>query len=686
MSWLFAALFMAVTVLLATGLLAVLCGRHAILASILGAGGAVVGCAIGLAPAVSVLAAGSSEYLVQADGPAAGQPYSWHVPYGSLAVGIDPLSALFLTSALTLAGLAAVFGGRFLMGYADRKLLGPPWFFFNVLVAGMICVLVARNGVLFLVSWEVMSLASYFLVTFENEKPAVREAGRLYLIAMHLGVAFLLAFFVLLGQGLAPDQPLDFTAIAASPSTIAPSVLFLLALVGFGTKAGLMPLHVSLPEAEPVAPSHAAAVMSGAMIKMGIYGLLRTIILVRSAPVELESLRWWGELLIVVGIVSGVWGILFALAQSDLSKALAYSSIENEGIIALGIGSGLLALGCENPALATLGFAGALFHVVNHGMFKGLLFLGAGAIQQSTGTRHVDRLGGLIRKMPLVGVSFLVATAAISAIPPLNGFMGEFLIYLGAYGEGELFGAAPASAALAVIASLALIGGLALATFAKIFGIAFLGAAHARGGTRNAPELAACLAAGAAGRGLRGTGARRPAVAAETGAGAGPADRPGRGNHRRTNRGRGLVADEYRTRGRRAGRAGGRARHAADRAAVVARGHRIGHLGLRLHPPDASHAIHRVILCPADRRFLLHVAAHPEATGVPRGLFPGEAALVTETADVPHQYFYRPIYVAVEWLLSKFRWLQHGHAHLYVLYVGVTLVTLLIWYINRPTG
>ncbi len=551
----------------------------------------------------------------------------------------------------------------------------------------MIMVLVSRNGVLFLVCWEVMSLASYFLVTFDSEKPAVREAGRLYLIAMHLGVAFLLAFFILLGGGLGPNQPLDFDCIVASPPTVAPSVLFLLALVGFGTKAGLMPLHVSLPEAEPVAPSHAAAVMSGAMIKMGIYGLLRMLIVLRSAPVELETLRWWGELLIVIGIISGVWGILFAVAQQDFSKALAYSSIENEGIIALGIGSGLLALGYENPMLATLGFAGALFHVVNHGMFKGLLFLVAGVIQHSTGTRQVDRLGGLFKKMPVVGVTFLIATAAISAIPPLNGFMGEFLIYLGAFGEGESFGAAPASAALAVIASLALVGGLALATFSKLFGIAFLGAPRTQDAARAtrppwllvAPLVVlatACVALGLAAPWL--LPRLSPSLALLT------------GQDELSVRAQVQVAASSLTSivllagvlvALVAGIATLRIVLLSSREVTESVTWGCGYIQPTVRMQYTSSSFAQPIV-----DFFFMLLRTRKRLSAPRGLFPGEGALVTETADVPHQYFYRPFYLAVEWVFSKFRWLQHGHAHLYVLYVGVTLVTLLIWYISRPTG
>ena len=681
MSWLFAALLIAVVVLLGSGLLAILCGRFALPASILGAGGALVGCIIGLVPAVTVLTNGRTEYLLQTEGAAAGQPYSWDVPYGSLAMALDPLSALFLTSALFLAAVAAVFGGRFLLVYSDRKLLGAPWFFFNMLVAGMIMVLLSRNGVLFLVSWEVMSIASYFLVTFENEKPSVREAGRLYLIAMHLGVAFLLVLFVLFGQGLAPGQPLDFDLIAAQPATISPDILFLLALVGFGTKAGLMPLHVSLPEAEPAAPSHAAALMSGAMIKMGIYGLLRVLTVLGPAP------PWWGELLIVVGIVSSVWGILFALAQQDLSRALAYSSIENEGIIALGIGSGLLALSYDNPALATLGFGGALFHVVNHGMFKGLLFLGAGTIQHTTGTRQLDRLGGLQKRMPVVGICFLVATAAITAIPPLNGFMGEFLIYLGAFGEGELFGAAPASAALAVIASLALVGGLAMVTFTKIFGIAFLGAPRSAEAARSTPPSGflvtplVVLATACVGLGLAAPlllPRMAPILALLT---------------RQTEE---VVATQIAVT---TGSLSSIVLLAGVLFAIVAA---LATLRLVLLSsrevtysatwgcgyarPTARMQYTASSYAQPTVDFFFMLLRTRKRVVPPRGLFPGEASLETETVDVPHQYFYRPIYLTVEWLFSKLRWMQLGHAHVYVLYVSITLVTLLIWYISRtPT-
>ena len=243
-------LLAAMILLIVSGLLAFVAGRSPRLSTALGAGGAAAGCALGLIPAVGVVIGGTTEAIHRA----------WDVPYGSFSVALDPLSAWFVVPILGLSGLAAIYGAKYLEAYGGRKSLGAPWFFFNVLVASMVLVVLARNGVLFLVAWEVMSLASYFLVTFDDEDEEVREAGRTYLVATHLGTAFLLAFFVLLAGSAGS---LDFAAIAAQATPASGGVLFLLAVVGFGTKAGFMPLHVWLPEAHPAAPSHVSAVMSG---------------------------------------------------------------------------------------------------------------------------------------------------------------------------------------------------------------------------------------------------------------------------------------------------------------------------------------------------------------------------------------------------------------------------------------
>src|SRR5213595_2561574 len=221
-----------------------------------------------------------------------------------------------------------------------------------------------------------MALASFFLVTFQDEEESVRSAGWTYLVATHLGTACLLALFILLGRG---TGSLDFDRFTAASGV---GLLFILSVVGFGSKAGFMPFHVWLPEAHPVAPSHVSAVMSGVMIKTGIYGLLRVLTFLGPPP------TWWAWLLIGIGLVSGILGILFALAQSDLKRMLAYSSVENIGIITLGLGTGLFGLSAQSPEVAVLGFAGALLHVFNHALFKGLLFLGAGSVIHATGTGH----------------------------------------------------------------------------------------------------------------------------------------------------------------------------------------------------------------------------------------------------------------------------------------------------------
>jgi hydrogenase-4 component B len=284
-----------------------------------------------------------------------------------------------------------------------------------------------------------------------------------------------------LGRG---GSAYDFDALAAAgaPAAGLATACFWLALAGFGTKAGFWPVHIWLPDAHPAAPSPVSALMSGVMIKMGIYGLLRVLLFLGPPP------AWWGGVLIAIGVVSGLAGVLHALAQHDLKRLLAYHSVENIGIIALGIGVGLLGQSYHDPSVTFLGYAGALLHVLNHGLFKGLLFQAAGSVLHGTGTRDIDSLGGLSRRMPATAGAFLLGSVAISGLPPLNGFVSEWLIYVGAFrasagGFAGLRGSAAvpglshawAVAALAVIPALALIGGLAAACFVKAFGVVFLG-------------------------------------------------------------------------------------------------------------------------------------------------------------------------------------------------------------------
>jgi formate hydrogenlyase subunit 3/multisubunit Na+/H+ antiporter MnhD subunit len=395
----------------------------------------------------------------------------WDASHGAFSVGLDALSAFFLVPVLGLSALAAVYGGNYLLPYRGKKSLGTSWFFFSMLVAGMVLVVIARTALLFLLAWEVMSLSAYFLVTFEDEKAEVRRAGWIYLVAAQLGAGFLFATFLLLGHHA---ESLDFDAIQQMPALDArwSGLLFVLALVGFGAKAGFVPFHVWLPEAHPAAPSHVSALMSGVLIKMGLYGLLRVLTFLGQPAV------WWGPTLVGVGLVTALVGISLALIQRDMKRALAYSSIENMGLIALALGLGLWGAANRMPVVATLGMTAALLHIWNHALMKCLMFLAAGSVLHGTGTRDVEQLGGLLKRMPWTGAAMSVGAVAIAALPPLNGFVSKWLMYLGLMNYGLSSGGINGLPALLAVGVLALIGGLAALTFVRLTGIALLGSAR----------------------------------------------------------------------------------------------------------------------------------------------------------------------------------------------------------------
>ncbi len=320
--------------------------------------GVVLGSLICLLPAAQVLLTGNKTSFRT----------DWPLISASFYVEIDAISAFFLICIFVLSSAAAIYGSKYILEY-KHKPLSSVLFFFNVLVAAMAMVVVARNAILFLIVWEIMSLASFFLVTFEDQHKEVQQAGWTYLIATHIGTAFLLVMFAMFANYCGST---DFDKFAAA-KTIVPttaSILFVLSVIGFGTKAGLVPFHIWLPEAHPAAPSHVSALMSGVMIKTGIYGIIRILTFLPT------PLGWWGWLLIGIGSVSGVLGVLLALAQHDLKRLLAYHSVENIGIITMGMGLGVLGITYGSNTLAVAGFAGAILHVLNHSLFKGLLFLG----------------------------------------------------------------------------------------------------------------------------------------------------------------------------------------------------------------------------------------------------------------------------------------------------------------------
>ena len=415
--------------------------------------------------------AGAGLGLAAAAGGLAGPPrtaqLAWSVPLGSLALRLDSLSALFLVPVLAIPALGSIYGLAYwpqaaLGGRAVRLQLG-----YGLITAAMALTLLADDGVLFLVAWEVMALAAFSLVVTEQEKDEPRKAGLVYLAASHAGAFALFGAFAWIASWTGSFQFSAWRGLGvAGPEGVA---LWALLLVGFGSKAGLMPLHFWLPEAHAAAPSHVSALMSGVLIKTGLYGILRLSGVFAAPPPAL------GAAVLGLGIASAVLGVAFALAQHDLKRLLAYHSVENVGIIAMGVGLALLGRARRDPAMALLGFAGAALHVVNHATFKSLLFLGAGAVHRACGTRDIDHLGGLSRRMPRTAFLFLAGAVAISGLPPLNGFVSEWLVFLGSLRSlsaprGDLL-------ALAVLAvpALGLVGGLAAACFVKVQGAVFLG-------------------------------------------------------------------------------------------------------------------------------------------------------------------------------------------------------------------
>lgn len=453
--------FDASNVVVASALLLLLAGVPGLLCATAAAGQR-------LAAAFSVLAAltGIPAAIVAAFNPPSAWQLFWGLPFGPARLVLDPLSCLFLLPVFLVAACGALYVVRYRPARSryDRFLT----VLYALMPGSMAFILLARDGLFFLATWEGMALSAAFLMLADHDEPSVREAGILYLLATHTGTLVLAALF---GMLYYVTGSFAFPATGALPAAgPMATVIFLCSLAGFGAKAGLMPLHVWLPSAHANAPSHVSALMSGVVLKMGMYGIFRTVSLFDAIPL------WWGGLVLALGIVSAVGGVAFALGQHDLKRLLAYHSIENIGIIALGLGIGMVGLSTGNSVIALMGLAGGLLHVLNHATFKALLFFGAGAVIHATGSREMDRAGGLLRVMPRTAAFFMVGAAAICGLPPLNGFVSELLVYLGLFRQA--MGGSDGAAVLAVVAvpALALVGGLAVACFVKVFGVVFLGA------------------------------------------------------------------------------------------------------------------------------------------------------------------------------------------------------------------
>ncbi len=400
------------------------------------------------------------------------------VPNVHFSVRIDALGAFFGMIVSLLGVALSVYSFGYAKAFVGRKNVGILGAFFNTLLLATTLVFLADNAFFFLIAWEIMALSAYCLVSFEHEHDETRSAGVLYFIMSHIGTGCLILGFLLLFQA---SQSYGFETFHALGDRMPPAkrdAAFLLFLFGFGVKAGIVPLHTWLPAAHPVAPSNVSALMSGVIIKTGIYGLTRVSFDFLGAPPN-----WWGVTVLTIGTISAVLGVLYALMEHDLKRLLAYHSIENIGIILMGLGAALMFLHTHHPVLAALALSAGLYHTINHAVFKALLFLGAGAVLHATHTRNMEEMGGLAKRMPKTALFFLIGAVAISALPPLNGFVSEWLTYQSLL---QGFGTTPSLIRLMFPLSgamLALTGALAAACFVKAFGITFLAQArsqHAR--------------------------------------------------------------------------------------------------------------------------------------------------------------------------------------------------------------
>ncbi len=410
--------------------------------------------------AAGVLSAAAPDRTIPLFTPSAGS---------SLVLVIDQLASFFIIVINITVLIGFIYARGYLAPYMQT--MNPlrfsiHYFSYIWLWLSMVLVVMVRDGITFLIVWEIMALSSFFLVIFEAEERSVMKSGISYLIQMHIGMFFLMIAFLVVHR---QTGQMSFDALAGYFATHRNLPLFLLFFTGFAIKAGFIPLHTWLPEAHPAAPSHVSGVMSGVMIKMGIYGILRVLAAMQS------DLLAAGIILIVFSLLSGILGIMMALVQKDLKRMLAYSTIENVGIIGLGAGLGVVGQALGNQPLALLGYAGAMLHVLNHSLFKSMLFFNAGSVYLSAHTRNMEQTGGLVRRMPLTAMLFLIGSLAICGLPPFNGFISEYLIYIGMFNSLSAATLVHSIIIVLSIVALSLIGGLAIFCFTRAFGVVFLG-------------------------------------------------------------------------------------------------------------------------------------------------------------------------------------------------------------------
>jgi len=622
---------------------------------------------------VLLITAGGISGLTMALGVLGGAPqiitvsHPWFQVF-SLSLKIDDLAALFLLPIFFIAPIGALYSFHYLENSTDAVKVAANYFFYTILVAAMALVACAANLLTFALSWELMSLSSFFLVIYDFHKRTTRKAGYLYFAFAQGGA---MAIFLAFGIIYSYTGSMSFAAISQVPES-AKALIFTLAFLGFGSKAGIMPLHVWLPKAHPAAPSHVSAIMSGVMIKLGIYGIIRFYALLHPAG------SYCAQLVLIVGAITGVFGVVYALGQRDLKQLLAYSSAENIGIILLGLGLGMLGLNTGNKTMAILGFTGGLLHVINHAIFKSMLFMGAGAVLHKTKTLVIDELGGLMKRLPVCGAAFFIGSIAICGLPPFNGFISEFIIYNGAFGGVRTPEPLFLYVALAIL-SLAIIGGLAIACFTKVVGLVFLGeprtpkAAEAKpaGGAIQAAMVIlalACVLIGVLPQYIIPL-AQRAAMNIIPG----PVDQ--------------LV-----------GPVGATAAHLSLSAAgfilfvlliitarrILRKGtpSRSGTWGCGFSQPSSRMQYSGTSYAASFLDFYTPFIQLKEKFSGIHDLFPPTAKYHSETVDVSELGLHRTLVRPVMALTAKLRWLQHGHIQLYIGYIFFALLGLLFWLIT----
>ncbi len=424
--------------------------------------GCIIASVLGAASAFSTLLTGREELIIS--------QFETSIPFISIDLKLDTLSAFFILILSILVCCVSIYSFGYIKHYYGKRNVSAFHILYIGFILSMIFVFSAGNAVFFFIAWEIMTVISYFLVVFESEQDGNEKAGLIYIVMTHIGAAFLMIAFMIM---FVFTGSFDIFGSSDAIPDLAKNLMFIFFLIGFGVKAGVVPVHIWLPYAHPAAPSNVSALMSGIMIKTAIYGLIRFVL----CYLNIQD-TWWGILILCIGILSAVLGVAYALMEHDIKRLLAFHSVENIGIILIGLGISFVAFSQNNGFLGSLALAASLLHTFNHTLFKGGLFLGAGSIQYSTHTRDIEKLGGLIKKMPVTAVLVLCFSLAISAIVPFNGFVSEWLTY-----QSLFTVIAPGQTGINIIsilsiAALAMSGALAAACFVKLFGISFLGKAR----------------------------------------------------------------------------------------------------------------------------------------------------------------------------------------------------------------